>query len=94
MSKTASGAHATTDSLSKRAHEPVDRFAKAASKGEASPPYEAANVETRVRDAGQQAKQRSSSTLRSCSVFVRNNPVISLGLAIAAGVLLSAWRRR
>ncbi len=83
MSKAANGDHATTDRLSERAHESVDRIAKTAGKGEEKIRHEAAN-----------AKERSDETLHSISTFVEDNPVISLGVAFAAGAVLSAFLRR
>lgn len=94
MSKSASGDHATTDHLSERAHESVDRIAKTAGKGEERIRNKAADAEAYVKDAGQKAKERSNEALQSISVFVRDNPLISLGLAFAAGTLLSALKRR
>lgn len=83
MSKAANGDHATTDHLSERAHESVDRIAKTAGKGEERLRHEAANV-----------KERSDDTLQAVSTFVRDNPLTSLGIAFAAGSLLSALKRR
>ncbi len=94
MSKSASGDHATTDRLSEHAHESVDRISKTAGKAEERIRHEAADVEARVRDAGQKAKERSDETLQFINVFVRDKPLISLGLAFAAGTLLSAILRR
>lgn len=83
MSTPASGDHATTDRISERAHETVDRIAKSAGKGE-----------ERIRHEAADARERSDETLQSISVFVRDNPLTSLGLAFAAGTLLSVLRRR
>ncbi len=94
MTQPASGDHATTDRISERAHESVDQFAKTAGKAEERIRHEAADAEARVRDAGQKAKARSDETLHSISVFVQENPLMSLGIAFAAGSLVSALRRR
>lgn len=94
MSKSASSDHATTDRLSERAHESVDQIAKTAGKAEERVRHEAADADARVRDAGQKVKERSGETLQSVSGFVRDNPLTSLGIAFAAGTLLSALRRR
>lgn len=94
MSTSASSDHATTDRLSERAHESVNQIAKTAGKAEERIRHEAAGAEARVRDAGQKVKERSDETLQSISVFVRDNPLISMGLAFAAGTLLSVFRRR
>lgn len=94
MSKSASGDHATTDHLSERAHATVDRIADTAGKGEERIRHEAEEAGTRVREAGQKAKERSDETLHAVGGFVRDNPLISLGLAFAAGALVSALSRR
>ncbi len=94
MSKPTTGDHATTDRLSERAHESVDQIAKTAGKAEERIRNGAEDAEARIREAGQKARERSGDTLQSISVFVRDNPLTSLGLAFAAGTLLSALRRR
>lgn len=94
MSKPASSDHATTDRLSERAHESVDQFAKTAGKAEERIRHEATDAEARVRDAGQQVKARSDETLHAINDFVQENPLMSLGIAFAAGSLVTAWRRR
>lgn len=90
MNKSASGEHATTDRLSERAHESVDKFAKTAGKGEEQIRQKAADAEARVKDVGEKAKRRSSEAMDSISDFVHDKPLISLGVAFAAGTLLSA----
>ncbi len=94
MSKSPSGDHATTDRLSERAHESVDQVAKTAGKVEERVRHEASEADARVRDAGQKAKERSDETLHSVSTFVGEHPLTSLGVAFAAGTLLSALIRR
>lgn len=94
MSKAANSGHATTDHLSERAHESVDQIAKSSGKAEERIRREAAGAETRVREAGKKTKERSDDTLQSISGFVQDNPLISLGIAFAAGTLLSASRRK
>lgn len=94
MSKSVNGGHATTDRLSERAHETVDQAAKSAGKAEERIRDGAAEAETRVRHAGQKAKARTDETLHSIGTFVQDNPLMSLGIAFAAGTLLSALRRR
>jgi ElaB/YqjD/DUF883 family membrane-anchored ribosome-binding protein len=94
MNSQANGGHATTDRLSEHAHESVDQIAKTAGKAEERIRHGAADAGARVRDVGQKAKQRSDETLHAISVFVQDNPLISLGIAFAAGTLLSAMKRR
>lgn len=94
MNSQASGDHATTDRLSERAHESVDKVAKTAGKAEERIRDEARDAGARVREAGHKVKERSDETLRSISVFVQDNPLIALGVAFAAGTLVSALRNR
>lgn len=94
MSKSVTGDHATTDRLSERAHESVDRIARTAGKGEERVRHEAADAEARVRDVGQKAREKSDEALRTLDVFVRDRPLLSIGLAFAAGSLVSALVRR
>lgn len=94
MNKTAGGDHATTDRLSEHAHESVDQFAKTAGKGEEKIRQKAADAEASVRDAAQKAKERSGEARQSINAFVQDKPLISLGIAFAAGTLLSALLSR
>lgn len=93
MSNSASNDHATTDRITERAHESVDKFSKTAGKAEEQIRHTAADAEARVKDAGQKVKERSGEALHSINVFVRDKPLISLGLAFVAGTLLSALLR-
>ncbi|WP_297186975.1 hypothetical protein [uncultured Porticoccus sp.] len=94
MSKPANGDHATTDHLTERAHESVDQIARTAGKAEERIRKEAGTAEDLVRNAGQKTRERSGEALQSISGFVRDNPLTSLGIAFAAGSLLSALTRR
>lgn len=82
------------ESLSERAHEAAERVGRTAGKGGARIRREAADMEERTRDAGQKVKESSDDALEVISVFVRENPMAALGLAFAAGALLSGLRRR
>lgn len=93
MSKTANSGHTTTDHLSERAHESVDQVAKTAGKAEERIRQEASEAQAHVREAGQKTRERTDDTLQSISGFVQENPLVSLGLAFAAGSLLSALKR-
>lgn len=54
----------------------------------------ASEVEERLSEAGEKVRKQSDETLHTVDAFVRENPWISLGLAFAAGTLLSALKRR
>jgi len=94
MITSASSDHSTTDRLSERAHESVDQVANTAGKAEERLRHEAAAAEERAREVGHKIKERSDETLNTISVFVRENPVLALGIAFAAGSLLSILGRR
>lgn len=93
MSKPSSE-HTTTDHLSDSSHSSIDQIAKGAGKAEEHIRHNAADAEAYVKDAGHKAKKCSDKTLDSVSSYVRDNPLICLGLAFAAGSLLSALKRR
>lgn len=68
----------TTDNASKLAHEAVDKIAGAANQaGEA------------ISEKGEQLKNAEKQVVENCRSYVRDNPITSLGIAVAAGFLLS-----
>lgn len=93
MTKQVNSGHTTTDRMSESAHESVDQVAKTAGKAEERIRHEASEAQAHVREAGQKTRERTDDTLQSISGFVQDNPMISLGLAFAAGTLLSALKR-
>ena len=86
--------YSTVDRISERAHETFDQAAKTAEKAKKMIRNEAADVEARVRDAGHRAKKHSDDIQDSVSSYVQDKPLLSLGIAFAAGMLLSVLRRR
>ena len=86
--------HTTTDRLSNSAHDTVDQIAKNAARAEERIRHEAEDVSAHARDVGQKTKERTDDAMQSISAYVQDNPLISLGLAFAAGTLLSTFKRR
>lgn len=72
------GASAAVDRMASGAHEAVDRIASAASSA-------ASHLNVKAEDL-MAAKERWTQT---CSTYVKDNPFIALGIAAAAGFLLS-----
>ena len=68
----------TIDKASHSAHEAVDKIADAAN--------QAADA---IGEKGGQLKNAEQQLLENCRGYVRDNPVTSLGIAVAAGFLLS-----
>ena len=89
-----SGEHAATDRLTERAHESVDRVARTVGKGEEKIREGVESAEAMVKEAGQQARAQADEALHGLNGFVRENPLMALGIAFAAGNLLGMLMRR
>ncbi len=76
------------------AHEAVDRFAKTAAEAEERIRSAASDAERSVKDATKQAQLRSRDVNQAVTEYVNKNPVKSIGIAFAAGVIVSALMRR
>jgi len=68
----------TIDKASHSAHEAVDKIANATN--------QAAEV---LGEKGEQLKNAEQQLMESCRGYVKDNPITSLGIAVAAGFLLS-----
>ncbi|MDD1641939.1 MAG: DUF883 domain-containing protein [Methylococcaceae bacterium] len=68
----------TIDNASKSAHEAVDKIASATNQA----------AET-LSEKGEQLKNAEQQLMENCRGYVRDNPITSLGIAVAAGFLLS-----
>jgi ElaB/YqjD/DUF883 family membrane-anchored ribosome-binding protein len=68
----------TIDKASKSAHEAVDKIASAGNQA----------AET-LGEKGEQLKNAEQQLMENCCGYVRDNPIKSLGLAVASGFLLS-----
>lgn len=66
------------DNASNFAHEAVDKIASATSQA----------AET-LGEKGEQLKNAEKQLMENCCSYVSNNPITSLGIAVAAGFLLS-----
>ncbi len=68
----------TINKASKSAHEAVDKIANAGNQA----------AET-IGEKGEQLKNTEQQLVENCRGYVRDNPITSLGIAVAAGFLLS-----
>jgi len=73
----------TLDKASKSVHEAVDKFTHATS--------QAAEA---LGEKGDQLKNAEQRMMENCRSYVRDNPVTSLGIAVATGFLLSRLMSR
>ena len=68
----------TIDNAANSAHEAVDKVASATN--------QAAEA---IGEKGEQLKNAEQQLMEDCRGYVRDNPITSLGIAVAAGFLLS-----
>ena len=68
----------TTDKAANSAHEAIDKAASATN--------QAAEA---LGEKGEQLKNAEQQLIEDCRVYVRDNPITSVGIAVAAGFLLS-----
>ena len=68
----------TIDTAAQSAHEAVDKIANATN--------QAAEA---LGEKGEQLKNAEQKLMESCRGYVQDNPITSLGIAVAAGFLLS-----
>lgn len=76
-------AHSTAEHVAQAAHEAIDRAAQTGGR-----------VEERVRETGERARARAHNIEESAASYFREHPYISVGAAVAAGMLLGALLRR
>jgi ElaB/YqjD/DUF883 family membrane-anchored ribosome-binding protein len=98
-------AHTQTDRLAGAAHEKADRFASAAHETIDKVSDAAGSAEQKVRDKAARATEQAQIVQEEASEaldqgldrvkeYVRTNPVMSAGIAFAAGFVVSALMRR
>ena len=68
----------TVDKAAKSAHEAVDKIASATNQASEA-----------LSEKGNQLKNTEQQLVANCRDYVRENPITSLGIAVAAGFLLS-----
>lgn len=83
MEKTTSASHKQVDRLSKGAHDTIDRAADYA-----------ASAADRVSEKYDELYQMQEDWVEAGREYVREHPVAALGMALAAGYLLSMIMRR
>ncbi|WP_290786936.1 hypothetical protein [Halomonas sp.] len=91
---TPSGEHEITDQVAGKAHEAVDRAAQTASKAEEYAREHASHADERVREVAVHGRQRADDMLERVTCFVREKPILSIGIAFVSGVLYSSLTRR
>ncbi len=84
----------TVQKIAESVHEGVDRAADAAARAEQRVRQAADDAQRGVRQSKQKARARGEEVASEAVAFVEEHPVASLGIAFAAGILLSNMLRR
>jgi ElaB/YqjD/DUF883 family membrane-anchored ribosome-binding protein len=87
-------ANSTTDRLASMVHETIDRVAPKANRVE----HEVRGAATKATDRGTRLQEHAAAAaednLRKLRSYAETNPLITAGIAFAAGALLSTLIRR
>ena len=95
VDQASTGAHDVIDKVSGAARPAVDRFASGAHQAVDKIASAASQAAETLGMKGAQLKNAQVRAMEQCRGYVRENPVTALGIAIAAGYLLSRlWRSR
>lgn len=77
-----------------RMHEAVDRASETAAQAEQRARQVADEARHKVRQGAQQARQKSEEMSASLQRYIRDNPMMALGVAFAAGTVIASLGRR
>lgn len=87
-------AHETTDQVAEKIHDVVDKAAAGIADTEERLREGAANAAEKVREGAHYAQVRSADLAQAVSGYVRDNPLVALGVAFLAGSIISSLTRR
>jgi ElaB/YqjD/DUF883 family membrane-anchored ribosome-binding protein len=93
-STTRTGEHHATDHLAAKAHDTIDRVADTAGRAEQNVRASAARAKEKTLESEERAMEMADETVRRTQSYIQQNPMVSAGLALAAGFLLSSILRR
>jgi len=88
------GNHHTTDELARSAHQAVDMIAESAVQAAEKIRAARASAQEKFRSSKALAREKTTAASENLRQYVVENPMTALGLALAAGVILSALMRR
>ena len=86
-------AASTTEKAAAAAHDTVDRVAERAERAERSVREAVDSAEERMRESAERMQAQGVDALARCRGFVDEHPVVALGIAFGAGVIVSSWLR-
>ncbi|PKM22814.1 MAG: hypothetical protein CVV10_02395 [Gammaproteobacteria bacterium HGW-Gammaproteobacteria-14] len=79
-----------TTQVAEKLHKTVDAAASSAGAAEDQLRDQAAQAAVKAREATEYARQRSADMVETVTSYTRENPLMALGLAFAAGVVLAS----
>ena len=94
ISTTKEPGNSTTDRLASMAHETIDRVTPQANSAEADIRDTAARTAEGVKHLEEQVLDTARDGLHKSQAFIEQNPLMSAGIAFAAGALLIMLIRR
>lgn len=86
--------HDVTDQMADKVHSAIDKTAAGLAQTEEFIRKEAAIASEKTHQGIHCAQVKSEDLVRTVSGYVRDNPVMSLGIAFIAGSLISSFIRR
>ena len=86
--------NSTTDRLAAMAHDTVDRVAESANYAEQEVRGAAGRAAERAREMQEEAMATADQQVKKARSYIEENPLMSAGIAFAAGVIFSALIRR
>jgi ElaB/YqjD/DUF883 family membrane-anchored ribosome-binding protein len=84
----------TTDYIAAKAHETVDTIAERAQRAEREVRGAASKTAEQARQLQEDATAKAEQSLRRANSYLESNPLAFVGIAFAAGLLLSSLLRR
>lgn len=89
VDETTSTAHSTIDKVSQAAHPAVDRLATSAHQAVDKMAHAANTAAETIGEKGEKMKEAKSRMMADACTYVEAHPFASVGMALAAGFLLS-----
>jgi ElaB/YqjD/DUF883 family membrane-anchored ribosome-binding protein len=86
--------HETVDQVAGKLHEVVDKAAENLGPAEERLRLEAREAAARMREGKEFARTQGEELVGKVTTYVRDNPLMALGIAFVAGSIFSALSRR
>ena len=93
VDKASTGAHSVINKVSEAAHPALDRFASGAHRAVDKMAGATTQTAQTISEKSVQLREVQMRATEQCRVYVRANPMVAVGIALAAGYLLSRLLR-